>query len=192
MITKWMKNYIAEHESQQGIPLNPQQKEFLEKKMLLSPEMSILEAPAFSPVYSLSNKETDEPLETPENTGSLPVSFVKTQPASYLFAEEPSFEAIGIDGVVLEVDDVFETVTALFGLQVQKKHGEWLKKYIDAQLGTAPGTRSLMFSADDGLWDVNIALDYVDGFSESNTFDETLALMYKFVFTMLVALEDEA
>ena len=192
MITKWMKNYIAEHDSQQGIPLNPQQKEFLEKKELLSPEMKILEAPAFSPVYSLSNKETDEPLETPANTGSLPASFVKTQPASYLFAEDPSFATIGIDGVVLEMDDVFETVTALFGLQVQKKHGEWLKKYIDAQLGTAPGTRSLMFSADDGLWDVNIALDYVDEFSENNTFDETLALIYKFVFTMLVALEDEA
>lgn len=49
-----------------------------------------------------------------------------------------------------------------------------------------------MFSADDGLWDVNIALDYVDGFHETNTFDETIELVYKFVFKMLVALEDEA
>ncbi|WP_025786299.1 hypothetical protein [Sporosarcina sp. D27] len=192
MITKWMKNYIAEHESQEGLPLNPQQKEFLEKKELLSPDMKVIDAPAFSPMYSLSNKETDEPLETPANTGNLAVSLVKTQPTSYLFAEDPSFATIGIDGVVLEMDDVFETVTALFGLQVQKKHGEWLKKYIDAQLGTAPGTRSLMFSADDGLWDVNIALDYVDGFSVSNTFDETLKLVYEFVFKMLVALEGEA
>lgn len=192
MITKWMKNYIAEHESQEGLPLNPQQKDFLEKKELLSPELHILEAPAILPAYSLSDKETDEPKETPANIGNFEVSFVKTQPDSYLFAEDPSFTTIGIDGVVIEMDDVFETVTALFGLQVQKKHGEWLKKYIDAQLGTAPGTRSLMFSADDGLWDVNLALDYLDGFSEKNTFDETLALVYKFVFQMLVALEDEA
>ncbi|MGG0644888.1 hypothetical protein ABE021_13210 [Sporosarcina gallistercoris] len=192
MITKWMTNYMAGHNAQEGIALNTLQKEFLVNKGLLSPEVKVLEAPAFSPSYSLSNKETDEPLETPVNAGELAVSYVKTQPNDYMFAEDTSFTTIGIDGVVLEMDDVFGTITALFGLQVQKKHGEWMKKYIDTKLGTAPGTRSLMFSADDGLWDVNIALDYVDGFSETHTFNETLELVYEFVFNMLVALEEEA
>ncbi|MCM3757635.1 hypothetical protein M3197_09045 [Sporosarcina aquimarina] len=192
MITKWMTNYMAGHDAQEGIPLNALQKEFLEKNGLLSSDVKVLEAPAFAPSYSLSNKETDEPIETPVNAGKLAVSYVKTQPNDYMFAEESLFATIGIDGIVLEMDDVFGTITALFGLQVQKKHGEWLKKYIDAQLGTAPGTRSLMFSSDDGLWDVNIALDYVDGFSENDTFDETLELVYKFVFNMLIALEEEA
>lgn len=192
MITKWMTNYMAGHNAQEGIALNTLQKEFLVNKGLLSPEVKVLEAPALAPTYSLSNKETDEPLEIPANVGELAVSYVKTQPNDYMFAEDTSFTTIGIDGVVLEMDDVFGTITALFGLQVQKKHGEWMKKYIETKLGTAPGTRSLMFSADDGLWDVNIALDYVDGFNETHTFDETLELVYEFVFKMLVALEDEA
>ncbi|MDW0110224.1 hypothetical protein [Sporosarcina aquimarina] len=192
MITKWMNNYIEEHTAKEGIALNDKQKDFLERKGLLSSDMNVLPAPAFKPSYSFSNKETDELLETPANTGDHAVSYVKAHPNNYMFAEEPAFATIGIDGVVIEMDDVFGTITALFGLQVQKKHGEWLKKYIDAKLGTAAGTRSLMFSADDGLWDVNIAMDYVDGFAETKSFDETLELVYEFVFNMLVELEDAA
>lgn len=192
MITKWMNQYIEKHNAEEGIALNDRQKEFLKEKGMLSSDMKVLPAPAFAPSYSCSNKETDEPLETPANTGDLAVSYVKAHPNDYMFAEEPAFTTIGVDGVVLEMDDVFGTITALFGLQVQKKHGEWLKKYIDAKLGTAAGTRSLMFSADDGLWDVNIALDYVDGFAETKSFDETLELVYEFVFNMLVDLEDAA
>ncbi|GKV69450.1 hypothetical protein NCCP2716_19480 [Sporosarcina sp. NCCP-2716] len=192
MITKWLKTYIETNSSAGAVPLNAVQKEFAEKHALLPEGASVVPAPPFSPAYSLSDKETDEERTPEQALSNTPVSYVKQHPGDYVYAEEPLLSTVGIDGVSLEVDDVFGTVTALFGLRVQKKYGEQLKTYIDSKLGTAPGTRSLMFSNEDGLWDVNIALDYAEGFSEDFTFDETVQFLYDLVFRMLAELEEEA
>ncbi len=192
MITNWLKTYIETNNTEGIVPLNAVQKEFAEKHGLLPDGTEAAAAPVFSPAYSLADKETDEERKIDQALGNTPVSYVKQHPDEYVYAEEPLFITVGIDGVSIEVDDVFGTVTALFGLRVQKKHGDWLKTCIDSKLGTAPGTRSLMFSNEDGLWDVNIALDYAEGFSENFTFDETLQFLYDWVFRMLAALEEEA
>lgn len=192
MITNWLKTYIETNNTAGSIPLNAVQKEFAETHGLLPEGTAAVPAPAFSPAYSLANKETDEEQMPIQALGNTPVSYVKQHSEDYVYAEDPVFSTVGIDGVSLEMDDVFGTVTALFGLRVQKKHGDWLKTYIDDKLGTAPGTRSLMFSGEDGLWDVNIALDYADGFSDDFTFDQTLQFLYDWVFRMLAALEEEA
>ena len=187
-----MTAYIETNDTEQGIPLNTVQQEFAEKKGLLPSGVKILPAPVFKPNYSLSNKETDEDNTLPDGLSHLEITYVKKHNDEYVYAEEPVFSTVGVDGISLEEDDVFGTITALFGLQIQKKHGEWLKTYIDTTLGTAPGTRSLMFSGEDGMWDVNIAINYLEGFSDGLTFDETLQLLYIWIFNMLVALEEQA
>lgn len=187
-----MTTYIETNDTELGIPMNDIQQKFAEQKGLLTADAKTIPAQSFNPEYSLSNKETDEDNTLPDGMNKMTVAYVKKHSNEYVYAEEPIFSTIGIDGVSLEEDDVFGTITALFGLQVQKKHGEWMKNYIDSTLGKAPGTRSLMFSGEDGMWDVNIALNYVDGFSDDLTFNETLELLYTWVFNMLVALEEQA
>jgi hypothetical protein len=104
--------------------------------------------------------------------------------------ESNAFEVIRVDAVVLEFDEVFETYTALFGLKLQKKYGDDMKAYLDTHLNGDGSKYSVMFSSEDGLWDMNFALDYVDGFSEELTFIEILQLMYNFIFKLVEAMDD--
>ncbi|WJY27849.1 hypothetical protein [Sporosarcina trichiuri] len=192
MITNWLTAYIEANTTDEGIPLTEAQAAYARERGLLPAGSEVLAPPLFNPSYVTADKETDEETPAEDGIGSRPITWVKDHPDRYVYAEEPLFQSVGVDGISLEADDVFGTVTALFGLRLQKKHGEWLKQYIDQDLGTAPGTRSMMFSNDDGLWDVNIALDHAEGFSDALTFNDTLQLLYSWLFRMLTALEDQA
>ncbi|CAM5678589.1 hypothetical protein LSPH24S_05456 [Lysinibacillus sphaericus] len=50
-------------------------------------------------------------------------------------------------------------------------------------------TYSAVFSGEDGLWEVNLALDALDGFSAQQPFDEVLTQLYCLVFGLLEELE---
>lgn len=48
----------------------------------------------------------------------------------------------------------------------------------------------MAFSGQDGLWEVNLALNALEGFSEQQSFGEVFVLLYRFVFELLVELEE--
>ncbi|WP_449536275.1 hypothetical protein [Ferdinandcohnia sp. Marseille-Q9671] len=43
----------------------------------------------------------------------------------------------------------------------------------------------MMFNQNDGLWDLNFALNYVNGFIEEMSFEEAYRLIYRFLFTLV-------
>ncbi|WP_252503857.1 branched-chain amino acid aminotransferase [Sporosarcina sp. Marseille-Q4943] len=140
------------------------------------------------PVIERCLKETEEVIQAePESFMNEPVSYFSKNVDEFLYVESNAFETIGVDGIAFEMDDVFETSTVLFGLKVQKKRGSFLKEYLDANVGSK--TYSAMFSDKDGLWDVNIPLDQLDGFHKELEIKDAMDLAYRFIFNLLEAIE---
>ncbi|MFC5602309.1 branched-chain amino acid aminotransferase [Sporosarcina koreensis] len=140
------------------------------------------------PVIERCLKETEEVIkEEPESFMNEPVSYFTKNADEFLYVESNAFETIGVDGIAFEMDDVFETSTVLFGLKVQKKWSAFLKEYLAANVGSK--TFSAMFSDKDGLWDVNIPLDYLDGFHKDMAIKDAMDLAYRFIFNLLEAIE---
>lgn len=52
------------------------------------------------------------------------------------------------------------------------------------------GNYSVSFSGQDGLWEVNVALNCIDGFTEAQTFEESYALLYRFIFNLIEAADE--
>ncbi|WP_432360035.1 hypothetical protein [Sporosarcina sp. UB5] len=140
------------------------------------------------PVIERCLKETEELIkEEPESFMNEPVSYFSKNVDEFLYVESNAFETIRVDGIAFEVDDVFGTFTVLFGLKVQKKWGTFLKDYLDANVGLK--TYSAMFSDKDGLWDVNIPLDKLDGFHKDMAIKDAMVLAYLFIYKLLEAIE---
>lgn len=125
-------------------------------------------------------KETEETLRmADERFLEEPVSYLKTNKAEFLFVASPDFDPYQVDSLVLEVDDLFGTYMALFGLQGKKKDGEAIRSYIEEQLQQHTLGLSIAFSDNEGLWEVNMPLDPIDGFTESMPVGQTLELVHK-------------
>lgn len=118
-----------------------------------------------------------------------PISFLKTHQKEFVYVESFSFDLLGIDAISLEVDDVFGTYTAMLGLKLQKKYEGQIKTYLDTHLSGTEGKYSVAFSEKDGLWDINFALSYAQGFKEEMTLKEAIELTYAFIFTLVKSLE---
>mgnify|MGYP001413605138 CR=1 FL=1 len=139
----------------------------------------------------LCDKETEETLAKPDATFlSKPISYLKEQQNEFLYIESPSFEIIKTDSLSLEIDDVFKTYMVLLGLKVQKKHASTIKSFLNEHLhGSEIKNFSAMFSGDEGLWDLNIPIDMMEGFQENMTIEETLSITVDFMTKLLLALE---
>lgn len=137
-------------------------------------------------------KETDESVAV-EGQDFLrqPIQFLKENIHEYVFIEEDSLNSIRVDGLVFEYDEMFEVYTALFGLKLQKKMGITLKNFFNDNLKHITGASSAMFSAEDGLWEVNIALDAISSFNHDGTIEQAYEVFYQFVADLLLALEQE-
>lgn len=132
------------------------------------------------------NKETEETIavETAEFL-QQPISYFKTNQIEFLYAESPAFEAQKMDAVVLEFDEMFKVYTALFGLRLQKKVNQDLKVYLRDYLKGMLGSSSAMFDANEGIWEVNIALDAIKGFTGEETIEQAYTILVNFVEGML-------
>lgn len=137
------------------------------------------------------HKETENVFkqETPDFLHT-PVSYLKQQMDEFVFVHSSAFEEIRIDGLALEVDDVFQTYTALFGLALQKKMRNSIQSFLDANLHGEGIQYSILFSGEDGVWDVNLTLDGMEDFNESRSLDETVQLVVQFVSDLLKFTED--
>lgn len=141
-------------------------------------------------VLEVCSKETEDTLRV-AGDGFLqqPISYLKTNQAEFIYAESSAFEVIRVDAFALEFDDAFNLNTALFGLRLQKKHGEAIRNYLKENVKSVLGSSSAAFSGQEGLWELNIALDCLDGYREDLTFAHVYALLYQFIFNLIVAAE---
>lgn len=182
-----LKEKIAQLVAENG-PLFPIEKEYAVKQGLMT-ESTDVELKDWSfPVIERCLKETEDVIkEESESFMNEPVSYFSKNTNEFLYVESNAFETIGVDGIAFELDDVFGTSTVLFGLKVQKKWGSFLKEYLAANVGSK--TYSAMFSDKDGLWDVNIPLDELDGFQKEMEIKDAMELAYRFIFNLLEAIE---
>lgn len=118
------------------------------------------------------------------------LTHLKTHSREFLYVESPLFSRLGIDALSMEIDDVFGTYTALFGLKMKKQHEVAIKSYLNEHLMDERGKFSVAFSGQDGLWNINIAVNYIESFHADMTLLETYELVYTFIFNMLAAIEE--
>lgn len=140
-------------------------------------------------VFEICNKETEE-LIAVGDTGLLSksIQYVQEQQEQFLYIEWAHFEKIKIDALVLEFDEAFKKPMALFGLKLQKKFALSIQTYLKQTLAedTIFGA---MFSGEDGLWEINIALDGIDGYEATQTIQQSIESVYKFVEGLVQAVE---
>ncbi len=121
---------------------------------------------------------------------AMSVHYLQEHAHEFMYVESDRFEVIRVDSFALEYDEAFAVYSALFGLRLQKKQGEFLHTYLTTHLQHENITYSMAFSGQDGLWEVNLALNALEGFSEQQSFGEVFVLLYRFVFELLVELEE--
>ncbi|MFS0764097.1 branched-chain amino acid aminotransferase [Peribacillus phoenicis] len=195
MLKKQMESYISKSVIENKVELFKEEKDYVEMHKLIADDIIIVEkenASRFTDAYmERSNKESEE-LISEENSAFLsqPIEYLKNNKDEFLYFESKWFELIGVEALSLEVDDVFGTYNAMFGLKFQKKMGEVLKTYLTKELQAEIGSFSLMFNQGDGLWDVNLALDNVKGFREDMTLEEAFNLIYHFLFILVQTIEE--
>lgn len=196
MLKKQMESYISKSVIENKVELFKEEKDYVEKHKLIADDIILVEKEnesRFTDAYmERSNKESEE-LISEESSAFLsqPIEFLKKNKDEFLYFESQWFNLIGVEALSLEVDDVFGTYNAMFGLKFQKKMGEVLKTYLTKELQAEIGSFSLMFNQGDGLWDVNVALDNVKGFREDMTLEEAFNLIYHFLFTLVQTIEED-
>lgn len=136
------------------------------------------------------NKETDEQVSK-ETINFLQTSLThfEKNKDEYVFVESPSFNVIGVDGIAIEFDEVFEVYTAMFGLTLQKKYGPEMKAFLNEHYESAKMNYSVMFSGEDGLWEVNLPLNFLKGFDENASLEDILHFLYTFIFKLVESTE---
>ncbi|MFJ5762099.1 branched-chain amino acid aminotransferase [Neobacillus sp. NPDC093182] len=114
-----------------------------------------------------------------------PITYLKEHKREFIYVESALFEEIGVEGVSIEVDDVFGTYDVMLGLKLQKKFEKMLKEQLNHSLQGDEAKFDLMFSHDDGLWDLNFALNYVDAYRENLSIHESLQLIHQFLSALV-------
>jgi hypothetical protein len=138
------------------------------------------------------HKESEEVIakEAPASFLNQPIRYLKQHKNEFIYLESHWFEIIGVDAVSLEVDDVFGSYDVMLGLKQQKKCEKIIKTYLTNHLHGDEAKSALMFNQDDGLWDLNFALNGVEGFKEEMSIGEAYRLIYHFLFKMVEEVEE--
>ncbi|TQR09062.1 branched-chain amino acid aminotransferase [Psychrobacillus soli] len=137
------------------------------------------------------DKETEE-LVSKDSLEFLntPLSHFKEKKNEYVYLQAENLEALKVDGLVIEYDEVFEVYTAMFGLSIQKKFAPKIEAFLSARYNKEKMNYSLIFSGDEGLWEINLPLDYIDQFSENFTIEEAYHFLQSFITSLVEAIEN--
>ncbi|MDQ1145791.1 hypothetical protein QE429_002618 [Bacillus sp. SORGH_AS 510] len=141
----------------------------------------------FSDAYiERCDKETENmiKIET-EAFLSQALTYLKKNKKEFIYLESKWFDEIGVEAISLEVDDVFATYDVMLGLKLQKKFDKSIRSYLDTNLQGKDAKFDLMFSQEDGLWNLNFTLNYVEGFKEEMPLSEAFKLIYQFLFKLV-------
>lgn len=128
------------------------------------------------------DKETENVIAV-ENPNFLnqKISYFKEHKNEYMYLEVDSFEAIKIDGLTFELDDVFETYSVMVGLKLQKKWEATIKEFLNENMKGEGPKYSMLFNQQDGLWDLNFTLDYLQHFEEDATISKAMQVIVDFL-----------
>ena len=196
MLKEKIQKYISEKISQsttEGVVLFREELEYAEQNQL-SGENHFVEKDAntrFAGAYiERCDKETENMLK---NETSLFLSeslqYLKKHKNEFIYLESKWFDFVNVEAISLEADDVFGTYDVMLGLKLQKKYDQKLREFLNGQLYGEEAAFDLMFSNEDGLWNLNFALNYVEGFREDMTMGEAFQLIYHFLFKLMEAVE---
>jgi hypothetical protein len=193
-VKKLMTDSIQTVGGEKIIELYTETKEFAEKNNLLEDDIKLVEKninERFNGSYiERGDKETEEFLGE-ENSTFLdqPITYFKNHKNEFMYMEDQSFELVSVDAVSFEVDDVFGTYNVMHGLKLQKKYGEAIKSFFASEMKDENSRVDLMFDANEGLWNVNFALNNVEGFSEDMTIRAAYDSIYRFLFKLVVSVK---
>jgi hypothetical protein len=130
-------------------------------------------------------KESDELIKK-ESVSFLKelLGYLNSHKNEYIFLEADWFDAIRIDGLTLEKDDVFGNYDAMFGLKLQKKYRKDMEAFLDR---TLQGEKSydLLFNGEDGLWDVNISINDLPSYKEDMSLMDAIEKIYVYLFELI-------
>lgn len=193
MLNKQMKNFIASVDDLQKLEVFKEEKEYLIKHGLIEADADLVEKSPesrFTDAYiERSDKESEEVIgEEGQAFLEQPLEYLKKHMNEFIYLESNWFEIIGVDAVSLEVDDLFGTYDVMLGLKLQKKYEAAIRLFLKDNLGDEEKF-DLMFSLDDGLWNLNFDLDSVEGFCETITLGDAFRIIYQFLFRLVEAVE---
>jgi hypothetical protein len=146
----------------------------------------------FSDAYLVkSDKETEEIIEKVDiEFFNQPLSYLVKHKNEYIYLESNWFDALGVDAVSLELDDVFKTYGVMLGLKQKKNVGPTIKGFFEKELQADTLTYAAMFNGDEGIWDLNFSLNFAEGFSEELTIGEAYLVIYQLLFKLVSALQE--
>lgn len=125
-------------------------------------------------------KETEETVRiADEQFLQEPISYLRSHMAEFLFVESNDFDQLHVDSLALEVDDIFKTYMALFGLAGKKKEGASIRAFIEEKLQHNLNGFSISFSDNEGFWEINMPFDSMAGFDETMSIKEALHLLHE-------------
>ncbi|MRX70752.1 branched-chain amino acid aminotransferase [Bacillus lacus] len=136
------------------------------------------------------NKETEE-LQEEANSTLLDASIheIALHKQDFYYLESDWFQLLGVNGFSLEVDDVFGHYSALLGLQLPKKAGSYLKEFLTGSLGEDQLAYSAMFNDREGLWEINLQYNVMDGFQSEQSIGELVKMLYLLLFNLVAGWE---
>ncbi|GAA0303759.1 hypothetical protein GGQ92_003202 [Gracilibacillus halotolerans] len=199
MLHKRMKKYISSELTSEAnkVEIYQEEKEFIKKYDLVSNDITIIDKDPktrFLDAYiERGDKETEETLAV-ESFAFLeqPIAYLQKHMNEFIYIESKWLELIGVDAISLEVSDVFGTYDVMVGLQMQKKLEMSLKENLSKELDGDEARFELMFNQKDGMWDLNFALNDVQGFHEKMSLEETCRLIYRFLFKLVERIEEKS
>jgi len=195
MLKKQIQTYIGEQAKTDGpIFFFSEEKNYLLSHQLIEEEkIEETNTPArFAALYlELANKETDESLNADMDASFLQtkINYLAEKLEEYLYIETDAFSIIGVESLSLEVDSVFRTYEGIFGLKAPKKTEGAIRSFFEKTLEGDDITYNLMFNAQDGLWDVNLPIEAIPGFSAEMSIGDAIKLIYLFLFQLGEELE---
>jgi hypothetical protein len=136
------------------------------------------------------HKETDELVaEAPVSFLDESIQFLTTHKQEFIYMEAGAFESVRTEAVSIELDDMFGFYNVMLGLKLQKKYDQALKTYLAEHLNGPELRFGAMFNQADGLWDLNFALNYAEGFQEEMSIGDAYELIWQFLSNLLKAVD---
>lgn len=142
----------------------------------------------FQHVYiEICHKETEETVAVEEHSFlTTPLTYLKANKDWFIFIDWRELSELGVpDGLSIEMDDVFLTYEALFGLKMAKKEEKNIRSFFDERLEGEGIKYSLLFDQTDGVWNVNFTLNRLVGFNEEMTLKETLTVIHSLLVNLI-------
>lgn len=140
----------------------------------------------------ICNKETEEVIST-ENASFLTekISRLKEKHEEFIYVESADYEAHKMDAVVFEYDEMFNVYSALFGLRLKKVYSSAMQTFFKENLTDMLGSSSAIFEANEGIWEINIALDAIEGFTGEETIEAANELIVGFIDQLVTTITAE-